>query len=602
MTKFGSATLSPTTAAARVFFFSVALLIAAPARAQNFPADTSNVDALEQRRAQEREAALRRQQEREGFVRLPATVDSSSAVLPADERPCFPIQQLTLRGPDAAQFSWLTQVVAERRDAQPSWPRCLGVRGVGLIIKRAQDALVAQGYVTSRVLAEPQDLRTGTLALTLVTGRIRSIRFAEPASVRATSWNAFPVHPGDVLNLRDIEQALENFKRVPSADAKISIAPGDEPGQSDLVVDWAQGNPFRLQAAVDDGGSRATGKYQGNVTISFDHWWTLNDLFYADIRHDLGGGSAQALGTRGATLHYSVPLGNWSLGATASANKFAQNVAGASQTYAYSGMSRNLELKLGRTLHRDGTSKTTGNLQAFARSSRNNIDDTEVEVQRRRVGGWALGFNHRLALARDSAEFGLEYRRGTGAFGSLPAPEQAFGEGTSRFSVLTGQASVSHPFAWAARDWHYSGQASLQINRTPLTPQDRFSIGGRNSVRGFDGESTLSADRGWLLRNELATALGDTGQQFFMGLDYGMVAGPSSALLAGHHLTGAAMGLRGALGSFSYEAFVGVPLSKPASFQTAGVAYGIRLTFNSHANAASPLTPTAQQPGALGRP
>ena len=30
-------------------------------------------------------------------------------------------------------------------------------------------------------------------------------------------------------------------------------------------------------------------------------------------------------------------------------------------------------------------------------------------------------------------------------------------------------------------------------------------------VRGFDGESFLSAERGWLLRNELALALGESG-------------------------------------------------------------------------------------------
>ncbi len=41
----------------------------------------------------------------------------------------------------------------------------------------------------------------------------------------------------------------------------------------------------------------------------------------------------------------------------------------------------------------------------------------------------------------------------------------------------------------------------------PLITQDRFSIGGRYTVRGFDGETTLIGERGWLLRNDLGLSL-----------------------------------------------------------------------------------------------
>lgn len=62
-----------------------------------------------------------------------------------------------------------------------------------------QNAIVARGYVTTRELAAPQDLKQGTLALTLIPGRIRAIRFTEDSSPRATKWNAVPAAPGDIL-------------------------------------------------------------------------------------------------------------------------------------------------------------------------------------------------------------------------------------------------------------------------------------------------------------------------------------------------------------------------------------------------------------------
>src|SRR5690606_13290605 len=145
-------------------------------------------------------------------------------------------------------------------------------------------------------------------------------------------WTALPTGPGDLLNLRDLEQGLENFRRVPTASASIQIEPAAgsdaKPGESDLAVDWRQRLPLRLTLAADDGRSESTGKYQGNVTVSADHWLSLNDLFYFSFHQDLGGGDAGDGGSRGRTLHYSFPLGYWLLAVTDSENDYHQSVAG----------------------------------------------------------------------------------------------------------------------------------------------------------------------------------------------------------------------------------------------------------------------------------
>ncbi|MFX6027920.1 POTRA domain-containing protein, partial [Acinetobacter baumannii] len=78
--------------------------------------------------------------------------------------------------------------------------------GVNLVLARVESAIVARGYTTTRVLARPQDLSTGRLVLSVVPGRVRHIRFAPDADARGTAFNALPISPGDILNLRDIEQ------------------------------------------------------------------------------------------------------------------------------------------------------------------------------------------------------------------------------------------------------------------------------------------------------------------------------------------------------------------------------------------------------------
>ena len=99
-------------------------------------------------------------------------------------------------------------------------------------------------------------------------------------------------------------------------------------------------------------------------------------------------------------------------------------------------------------------------------------------------------------------------------------------------------------------------------------------------MRGFDGESVLMAERGWLIRNDLGLALGDSGQEFYVGLDHGQVGGQSAKLLIGERLTGAVIGLRGSVKGVSYDLFAGQPVRKPDGFKTASVTAGFNLSLS----------------------
>lgn len=533
--------------------------------------------AAELRRAEERDTRLREQALPERETRQDAPVTQPASRLPPNEAPCFVIEQIELRGDTAGRFGWVLDALTTPDGLDAPLRRCLGAAGIGVLTQRAQHAVVARGFVTTRVMVEPQDLKQGRLLLTVVPGRIRQLRFAKPAPGQPSVRLALPAQPGDLLNLRDIEQALENFKRVPGVEVDIEIVPANEPGLSDLVIDWTPGRPVRLQLGVDDGGSRSTGRYQSSATLSLDNPLNLNDLFYLGLQGGLGGGDPGARGTRGSSWHYSLPWGRALLSIDVSQHRYLQTVTGAAQDYAYRGRTGSQEATLSYLLHRNATGKTTLHAKAFARQSRNFIDDTEVEVQRRRVGGWQLGVGHRAYVGPGALDLNLSYRRGTGAFGSLPAPEEAFGEGTSRFAIVQASAQWLWPFKLGAQPWQANSHWRAQFHRTPLAPQERFAIGGRHTVRGFDGESSLSADSGWFWRNELATALGDSGASAFVALDHGQVRGPSAQRLVGTRLTGAVVGLRGTAGGLQGELFAGWPLHKLAGFRTANATLGFWL-------------------------
>lgn len=589
---------------------------AASAQGTATEAELRSIDAG--RRQQEREQEQRLRLQSAPDVRLqPAAVPSPR--LPREESPCFRIEAIDLIGPateiatpDAPPAelppgwtTWLLDAldagapqdiagrpVSPRPDTDsPLFQRsgiCLGSQGIAILQQRAQAALLARGYITSRALVEAQNLSSGRLRLRIIPGRIQALRLesSEPGT-RPTAGSelppllasASPARPGDVLNLRDLEQTLENLKRVPTAEADIRIEPGTSPATSDWVVRHQQSFPLRLTLSADDSGSPGTGIYQGSATVSWDAPLGLNDLFYATQNQDLGGGEDGNRGTRGQSLHYSLPWGYWSLGLTHSNNRYFQSVVGLNQTYVYSGTSANTDIRLSRVLARTAVGKTSASLKAFQRRSNNYIDDTEVQIQRRVVGGWEAGLAHRTVLGGASLDGSLSYKVGTGDFGSLPAPEEASGTGTSRFGLTLAELSLLVPLNWPhVPQARYSALLRWQHNFTPLTPQDRFAIGGRYTVRGFDGVNVLSAERGVLLRNEISASL-PVGSPLsaFAGLDYGYVDGPSSDDLTGKQLAGAVLGLRGAWRQLSYEVFVGTPLDKPQGFRTDNTTAGFNL-------------------------
>lgn len=97
-------------------------------------------------------------------------------------------------------------------------------------------------------------------------------------------------------------------------------------------------------------------------------------------------------------------------------------------------------------------------------------------------------------------------------------------------------------------------------------------------MRGFDGEQTLSAEDGIIVRNELRFPIENLPHQIYFAIDYGKVHGPSTEYLLGTELVGGAIGVRGQYKNFSYDAFVGWPIKKPDGFTCDSRTYGFMIT------------------------
>lgn len=548
--------------------------LAVLAHAQPTPAPRIDpgIDAQQQQLQQQRQQAHQTQLRPQ--ARVPGADVSRSAteaVYPADETPCFTIRRVQWQDLPTA-WAWLPEGLAQ--GAMSPVGRCLGAQGVAVVVHHAQALLMAKGYVTSRVLVEPQDLSAGTLVLHVLVGRLGRVR-THPASDALHLDNALALREGEPLNLRDIEQTLENLQRLPSVVADIEIVPADQDAmRSDLVVRWQQASPWRLSLSLDDAGSSATGRYQGAVTLSRDHALGRNDLLYLTLQRGLGDSPGS---TQGATLHYSLPLGRHTLTFTASTYRYEQPVTGAFQRYVYAGRSETQELSVARLMHRDAGSTTRLQLGVGTRASRNFIDDTEIAVQRRQTSHGSIGLLHERRHGANDIKVSLTHRQGMRALGAHEAPEAAFGEGSAFARWWLAEAGWQRPLGGLPGRWRLSSALRTQWHDTPLLAPDRFAIGSRYTVRGFSGAAMLSGDSGWVWRHELSAAALDGALQGYLGLDRGCVSGPATATLPGRCLTGAAMGLRGHRGAWSADLFLAWPLRHPDTLRPAHAVAGFQL-------------------------
>lgn len=459
-------------------------------------------------------------------------------------------------------------------------------------MEHVQNAIIANGYSTTRVVAGRQNLVSGHLVLTVIPGRIRAIRYDqthkdETHVGRIMAWgNQFPLRAGDILNLHELEQGLENLRRTPTAEAQLEIVPADQPNFSDVVVSWRQRLiPWRLMLSVDDAGNRYTGKYQGNVTIAADNPLGLSDLFYVNFSHDLGHkthlvdeeGHSTNSRTQGFGLHYSVPFGRWVFAVNHQTYEYHQAIEGLQDNYDYSGKSRLTTLDVRRLLYRDAQRKTHGHLAFWTRENESFIDGVALEVQHRRQTGWTLGFAHQEQLGDLVVDLGLDYKRGTGANQSALSPET----GGSHLQLFTWDIALTWPFSVLGQPLSFQSAFHGQHNLTPLTVHDQIAIGGRYTVRGFSGDVTLMAEHGWYWQNTLSWSYLPT-HQLYLGLDTGRIGGESADYQLGRTLTGSVFGIRGqwqGWGALYYDAFIGRTLQKPEYFQTDPYTTGFTVTW-----------------------
>jgi len=523
------------------------------------PSSAPLVQRAQSQRAQEKDEALQASQQapRVGLPSAESVHAWGNTALPT-ETPCFVLHHLTLRGPHVGQFGFA------QRYLDRYVGRCVGEQGLRTITARLTDRILSAGYVTSQVRLPAQSLRSGQLEFILIAGTVEGFRAA--AGSAPMHWrNAFPLRPGDVLNLRALEQGLEQMQRVSSQDVHMAIQPGDRPGTSIVVVNVQASKPWHITMSFNDNGVDSTGRNQGAVSLVLDQPLHMNDMLSLSAGHSLERNGGR-FGSGNGSLDEQIPWGWWNADLYASRYAFYQQLIGGGQAFRSSGTSENFGVRLSRVLHRTAHGRTTVQSSLDARDAHNFIDGTEIPIQHRQTRSASVGVAQREYVGAAQWDGTLTYQHGVPWFGGQWDPDTP-GALIPHFDyhAWLADVGVQWPTHWGQQPLLINSALHAQYSPDRLYAEDEIGIGGLYTVRGFNGDASLSADNGYYWRNQLNLPLRGSRIQLYTGLDYGRVWGPDFPYVSGHVLSGAFVGYQDALGSHvQWNLSLAWPMVRPA--------------------------------------
>ncbi|NHB94022.1 ShlB/FhaC/HecB family hemolysin secretion/activation protein [Photorhabdus cinerea] len=528
---------------------SVSLVISAEAYASEFisPADqeiiTQQQKALLQQAQQQREAL------RNNITLSPALEPKTDGA----ESVCHTVHHIQFEGAES-----LSQSVREKL-IQPYLSRCLTLPDINELVRKVSNAYIERGYVTSRAGLRAQDLSTGMLVITVSEGKVESITLDGETSLSLKM--VFPGMVGKTLNLRDIEQGMEQLNRLPSQQISIDIQPGKQPGYSAVILKRISTRLLvGANLGADNSGQKSTGTGQINASVNLDNplhladQWSLSASRNSDFRNNHQ--------SRSLSANVTVPYGYWLFSYQYVWNDSFQNVPIGLQIYRYEGDNQTHRLAINRTLYRDGEQKLVLNVGITHRQTTNLFAGKKLSISSPILSVANLGVNYSSVLAGGYITFNPALSYGLPVLGATKYDPHFPDAPRSQFRKFSLSASYFIPVTDSV---YYLSSIYGQTTLDNLYASERLSLGGQYSVRGFK-EQYLTGNRGGYLRNELnwrVSKLPALGELALTGaLDAGWLQ-EKTGQIDGGNVAGTALGVSLINHRFNQMMTLGTPLIHP---------------------------------------
>lgn len=410
---------------------------------------------------------------------------------------CFNVKTIELKGADNLSENDKNKLTATYLNS------CMDIASINQLMRAITNYYFDKGYVTTRVAIPQQDLKDGSLELQVVEGKIEEIILND------NTWRdklqvktAFPFLKGKILNLRDIEQGLDQLNRLSSSNATMQLEPGSRSGYSKVIIANRPVKANRASIGYNNSGQSSTGKDKGTFSFERDNLLGLGEYMNFSYNKDTAD-DAGRLGNEVFSGQISIPFGYWTLSGNASHSEYRTTINGTNQSFTSSGETDSGTLSLNRVLHRNQDSKTSAGAGLTHKNTTAFIENSEIATGTRALSIASLNIDHTHRIWGSIFYGSLGYEHGLDIFGAREDGDNlTYINPRAQFDKFTADASIYKPFAVKGQELAYRMLASGQYSNDPLFSSEQINIGDRYTVRGFQNES-LAGDSGGYVRNEV---------------------------------------------------------------------------------------------------
>ncbi|MDR2100082.1 MAG: ShlB/FhaC/HecB family hemolysin secretion/activation protein, partial [Campylobacteraceae bacterium] len=397
-----------------------------------------------------------------------------------DER-CFYIHNITVLGVTLLGASQINKITSNYID------KCASLSDLKNLTSEINALYMDKGYITSQVYLSSQNIAEGNLTLQAVEGKIADI-----APQKAYISSAFFGQKEDYLNIRDIENAIENINRLSSNHATMKLNPSDKTGYTDIVVENIPTRRFGGTFGIDNYGSKKTGKAQMNGKMHFDNIAGINDML--NLFLNFSDKYTKDENSRGNGYDYSFPFGKTTFTFTQRNNRFEQKVKSGGSVFLSQGDTKTHTFDAQYKLYHDRTNRINIGTSLSNYKTNNYFAHVYLESSSYRLSKLTLLADYLYQIPGFYTFVNLAYTRGVDIFQNYHS------------TALDDEYEIYNISFSAMKDFYsfrYSLSAYMQLSGDSLFGSDKISIGGPYSVRGFSKEG-LSGNEGYYVRNELS--------------------------------------------------------------------------------------------------
>lgn len=413
---------------------------------------------------------------------------------------------------------------------EPYLNNCKGIKGISNLVKKISNVYIKKGYITSRAYIKPQDLSDGIVDISILEGKVEKVKTKNINVV-----NLFGVYTEKILNVRDLEVAIQQAERLRSQKINFQLLPGSKIGYSIIDIRGSKVNvPYYGNYSLNNFGSKQNGKYQISMGFNYENPFELNDIFSLNLNTTNRIANKYNI-TRGASLSYSIPYHQLLFNFDYSTSVYKQlNKDEFQDNYISKGDTQNF--LIGTNYKAFHTRRETLEVNAGFeyKKSNNYLNDIKLEIQSYKLFVFNLGVKHTYKDNFSNYYGQVTFFQGSDLFGTT----NSFADQENDFQKLVVDMGLSNYFKFL-EGLKYDFSFRSQYSYSNLYGTEEISIGGPYSVRGFK-KSGISGKRGFYTRNELSYLKNVF--NYFIALDYGQVKEYDNSSLK--KVLGSAIGLR----------------------------------------------------------